>query len=139
MNYAEEAEAALALVREQGSFSVLPGMEDKDFDHCLCGIGWPMGIHHNWGCPAHCICGSIDGKTLTKTTCGYHSGETTHVPVGPSVMTKRWDLKQDLKTDLKEDDGIQQDLPDVHCDPVDATPDATGGGDTGEAASLSQM
>lgn len=129
MTYAEEAEAALALTREQGSFSVLPGMEDRDFDHCICGLGWPMGWHHNWYCPARCTCGRIDEWTSKKITCWYHSGETSRVPVGPSVMTERWDLEQ------RKDDGVQQQIPDF-SDPVNETPDATGGGAAGEAAPL---
>ncbi len=102
MNYAEEAEAALAQTREQGSFSVLPGMNDHDFDHCTCGIGWPMGFHHNWDCPAHCICGCpVLYEAGKSQICAYHAGGTMKVPIGPSVMTERWDLQR------TEDDGPQ--------------------------------
>ena len=69
----------------------LPGMGDSNFDYCTCGVGWPMGNHHAWPCPAHCICGMIDRRTHEKTTCGYHAG-TSRIPIGPSVMTERWDL-----------------------------------------------
>lgn len=90
---------------ELGSFSVLPGMSDHDFDNCTCSIGWPMGIHHDLGCPAQCICGKrggIDGDG-SRQTCGYHSGRTLRVPVGPSVMTERWDLPEAER-------GIQQNV-----------------------------
>lgn len=70
----------------------LPGMKDHDFDYCQCGHGWPMGSHHRWDCPAHCICGKQNGPGATQQTCCYHRGGSGRVPVGPSVMTERWDL-----------------------------------------------
>ncbi len=85
----------------------LPGMNDFDMDYCQCGLGWPMGYHHDWDCPAQCACGShkVDGSK--KIICAYHSG-MMRVPVGPSVMTERWDLPEEERR------GIQQDVPLVH-------------------------
>jgi len=109
MNYADEAGVETEAA-EEGSFSVLPGMNDSEFDYCNCGRGWPMGFHHDRQCPANCICGLhyVGGKT--RQTCAYHAGLTNKIPVGPSVMTERWDLKPDLPEG--ERDGVGQRLDD---------------------------
>lgn len=77
---------------EAGKVLTLPGMGTHDFDYCTCGVGWPMGNHHKWSCPAHCICGRKTARE--RSTCTYHSGETGKMPVAPSVTTELWDLSE---------------------------------------------
>lgn len=111
--------------------SFLPGMSDHDFDHCNCGLGWPMGSHHNWDCPAHCICGAYGhgGMGTTKQTCCYHRGEGGRVPIGPSVMTERWDLN-----DLE-----RHELPKLDSRPGSKTQGRPAGEETSGPPSLSRM
>lgn len=90
--------------------SFLPGMNDHDFDHCNCGLGWPMGCHHSWDCPAHCLCGRMD--VTGTTTCSYHKGDGGKVPVGPSVMTERWDLLEGKDELPKLDNGSGREIQD---------------------------
>jgi hypothetical protein len=102
----KDIEAARLEMREMGGDTCLPGMSDNDFDHCTCGQGWPMGCHHVWHCPAHCCCGTQRGPDTKKQTCSYHSG-MMKIPVGPSVMTERWDLKN-LNPELRPESGGQR-------------------------------
>lgn len=134
----KEITAAHELV-EEGGFNRLPGMDDFDFDHCQCGLGWPMGVHHDWDCPAHCICGSLEVVNLNdvkKRTCYYHTGESGKMPIGPSVMTERWDLKPDLP---EEQRGIQQNIPLVVHDTESETPSRLEGEEASGPPALSRM